>query len=229
MAFPILIANLTGELLGGAAVPTAAVIPGDPVTLQLPAGATGLNVVKPDGTTVLLAPGTTGAASVGFSETDRLGVYAATAVFANDGGSPPPSGGSSAVPAVTAAPAGASGSSGPSATTPLPIDPRAPVHFAVDLFDTAESDIAPGSPSTITALGQTASPSPAPSGSTAPAGATQEPRSPARDELWVPIVLLVLAALLVGWLIFHRDAVLRLWRRVRPTPSSASAGSGPER
>jgi len=223
VAFPILIANLTGELLGGAAAPTAAVVPGDPVTLQLPTGATGLNVVKPDGTTVLLAPGTAGGASVGFSETDRLGVYTATAVFEDGAASASPSGGQSAAPAVTTAPAGASGSPGPSAATNAPIDPRAPVRFAVDLFDTAESDIAPGSPSTITALGLAGSGSPAPSGSTAPGGATQEPRAAARDELWVPIVLLALAVLLVEWLIFHRDAVRRLWRRLRPVPTGPAA------
>jgi len=222
VAFPILIANLTGELLGGAAAPTAAVVPGVPVTLQLPAGATGLNIVKPDGSTIQLAPGTTGAASVGFSETDQLGVYTATAAFENGAASPSPNGRQSAAPAVTPAPTGASASPGPSPTTPPAIDPRASVRFAVDLFDTAESDIAPGSPSTITALGQTASGSPAPSSSTAPGGATQEPRAAARDELWVPIVLLALAVLLVEWLVFHRDAVLRLWRRVRPTGTGSA-------
>ena len=33
VAFPILLANLTGELLGGSAAPTTAVKPGDPVVL----------------------------------------------------------------------------------------------------------------------------------------------------------------------------------------------------
>ncbi|HYN69214.1 MAG TPA: VWA domain-containing protein [Candidatus Eisenbacteria bacterium] len=230
VAFPILIANLTGELLGGAAAPTAAVVPGDAVTLPLPAGASGLNVVKPDGSTVRLAPGTTGAASVPFSETDRLGVYTATAVFENATPSPT-AGGQSAAPATTPGPEAASGSPGPSATPAPSVDPRAPVRFAVDLFDTGESDIAPGSPSTITALGPSAAGSPGPSSSTPPGGVTAEPRSPARDELWVPIVLLVLAGLLIEWLVFHRDAVLRLWRRLRPTGagSATSPSSGPER
>src|SRR4029078_3841465 len=40
VAFPILIANLTGELLGGSAAPTAAVAPRTPVTLTIPSGAT---------------------------------------------------------------------------------------------------------------------------------------------------------------------------------------------
>src|SRR5205814_2909765 len=82
VAFPILMANLTGELLGGSAAPTAAVVPGDPVTLPLPAGATGLHVTKPDGMTVDVLATSDGAASVSFSATDQLGVYAATAIGA---------------------------------------------------------------------------------------------------------------------------------------------------
>ena len=39
VAFPLLMANLTGELLGGSAAPTEAVEPGDPVTIPVPAGA----------------------------------------------------------------------------------------------------------------------------------------------------------------------------------------------
>ena len=49
VAFPILLANLTGELLGGSAAPTEAVQPGTPVSLSIPDGATGLAVTKPDG------------------------------------------------------------------------------------------------------------------------------------------------------------------------------------
>ena len=58
VAFPILLANLTGELLGGSAAPTEAIAPGTPVTLTIPSGATGLTVTRPDGsTTELVAPG----------------------------------------------------------------------------------------------------------------------------------------------------------------------------
>ena len=49
VAFPVLLANLTGELLGGSSAPTEAVQPGTPVTLAIPAGATGLTVTRPDG------------------------------------------------------------------------------------------------------------------------------------------------------------------------------------
>ena len=58
VAFPILLANLTGELLGGSAAPTEAVQPGTPVSLSIPDGATGLAVTKPDGSVVELVPGT---------------------------------------------------------------------------------------------------------------------------------------------------------------------------
>jgi hypothetical protein len=46
----------------------------------------------------------------------------------------------------------------------------------------------------------------------------------ARDELWVPIVLAVIAMLLLEWLVYHRDAVTRLWRglRGRGAPTKAT-------
>ena len=44
VAFPILIANLTGELLGGSTAPADAVEPGAPVSLTIPPGASGLTV-----------------------------------------------------------------------------------------------------------------------------------------------------------------------------------------
>jgi hypothetical protein len=237
VAFPIIISNLAGELMGGSAAPAEAVAPGDPVTLPLPAGATALEVTRPDGTVVELAPGTAGGASVSFSQSDQLGVYTALPVYPDATPSPAPS----------ATPTGApSGSGGPSASpsaggspTPVPTappaDPNAPIQFAVDLFDPSESDIAPGSKAALEALGggptgPGASGSPAPIGATpspsvAPsespdasgggAGATADDRPPARDELWIPIVLLVLLVLLVEWLVYQRDAVTRLWRGLR--------------
>src|SRR5688500_9245077 len=143
VAFPLLIANLTGELMGGSATPTEALAPGDPVTIPVPAGATSVIVTRPDGGTVELAPATQGAASVAFSQTDLLGVYSASAIF------PAPTAGPSGVlPTPTAAPTAAptEGSAAPPATlapgasaTPIPtappVNPNAPVRFAVDLFD----------------------------------------------------------------------------------------------
>jgi hypothetical protein len=240
VAFPVLMANLAGELMGGSAAPTEALSPGDPVTIPVPAGATAIWVTRPDGSTVELAPATTGAASVAFSQTDLLGVYSASPVF--PAATPGPSGaGASLTPIATATPL----ATGPVATlapgaTPgpvpsgQPVDPNAPVRFAVDLFDPSESNIAPGSPATITALGRQpgASATPGASAPTSPAasaepaasgitvGATAEQRPAARDELWVVVVLVVLAVLLVEWLVYHRDAVTRLWRGLRRTPAA---------
>jgi Ca-activated chloride channel family protein len=243
VAFPILMANLSGELLGGSAAPTEAVKPGDPVSLPLPSGATGLRVARPDGTTVDLVPGTPNAPSVPFSQTDQLGIYSAEAIFPQ--ATPGPTG---ATPPPTTAPPTAPGGSPTPVPTAPPADPNAPVRFAVDLFDPGESDIAPGSPSSIEALGRqdgqsgapgdsvvSGSPTPAttagPSGAATAgpspaAGAATEERPAARDELWVPLVLIVLAVLLVEWLVFHRDAVQRLWRAARRRPA-AGAGPGP--
>ena len=61
VAFPILLANLTGELLGSSTAPTEAVDPGTPVELHIPAGAVGLTVIGPDGATTEMAPSSTAA------------------------------------------------------------------------------------------------------------------------------------------------------------------------
>ena len=242
VAFPILISNLAGELMGGSSAPTQAIEPGSPVSLPVPSGATGLTVTKPDGSTVELVPGTLGGGSVTFSQTDQLGVYTAVAMRPAATASPEPSATSSSSP-------GASGTSGPSAgssPTPVPTappaDPNAPIQFAVDLFDPAESNIAPGSAAAIEALGGGVGPSPGASGSTAPTaspggsptatpgpsgatgGATDRPS--ARDELWVPIVLLVLLVLMVEWLVYQRDSATRLWRAFRRRLGGSGAGVG---
>src|SRR6185503_5431767 len=80
VAFPVLLSNLAGELLGDAAAPTQALSPGDPVTIPVPAGATSIKVTRPDGSVVELAPATVDAPKVAFSQTDLLGVYTATPV-----------------------------------------------------------------------------------------------------------------------------------------------------
>jgi hypothetical protein len=116
------------------------------------------------------------------------------------------------------------------------------VRFAVDLFDPGESDIAPGSPSAISALGRQPGVSPSPGGSPSatpdgtpepgasavPGGGGAAERPAARDELWVAIVLIVLVVLLAEWLVYHRDAVIRLWRGVRRAPTAAG-GAPPGR
>jgi hypothetical protein len=215
VAFPILLANLTGELLGSSTAPTEAVEPGTPVSLVIPTGAVGLTVTGPDGTVTQLVPGTTGGSAVSFAATDLLGVYTVTPIADPDtSAAPSGSAGSGTAPTPRAsATAGASAGVGvgASASPPTPDDPLAPVRFAVDLFDVNESTIAPGSAAAIEALGTTAAASPGPGASAAPGGATTQ-RPTTRDELWVPLVLLVLAFLSVEWALYHRDGVVRIRR-----------------
>lgn len=264
VAFPILVSNLAGELMGGSAAPTEAVAPGDPVTLPLPAGSSRLDVTRPDGTVVELAPGTAGGASVSFSQTDQLGVYTAVPVYPEETPAPVPTGTPPAAPSgsvgASPSPTGSNGDSPTPMPTAPPADPNAPSRFAVDLFDPSESNIAPGSAMAIEALGgggagagggagSTASPAPSGSGGTpasavpegspsasAPAsadgpGSAGDGRPPARDELWIPIVLIVLTVILGEWLVYQRDAVMRLWRGLRARlgrgEAAPTAGHGP--
>jgi hypothetical protein len=208
VAFPILLANLTGELLGTSTAPTEAVQPGTPVELHIPVGATGLTVTAPDGVITQLVPGsTTGdGSSVTFAATDLPGIYTVTPVVGPEPSQEPvASGGPSVAPSATAS-MRASASPGASAS-PMVADPLAPVRFVVDLFDVDESTIAPGSAATIEVLGSTDGPNP--SGAPAPA-ATERPTT--RDELWVPIVLAILAFLCVEWALYHRDGLIRIRR-----------------
>ena len=208
IGFPILLANLTGELLGGSAAPTEAIAPGTPVSLTIPSGATGLTVARPDGSTTELVASATGGASVTFARTELLGIYTVTPILgantpsAAPSSSAPQSAGSS--PVASASP-GASAGAGAGASRPPIVDPYAPVRFAVDLFDVNESTIAPGSAAALERLGTTPGASPAPGAGTGAPAST-------RDELWIPILLLVLVALCVEWAVYHRDAVIRLRR-----------------
>lgn len=252
VAFPILISNLAGELMGGSSAPAQAVEPGSPVSLPVPAGATGLTVTKPDGTTLELVPGTLGGRSVSFSQTDQLGIYTAVPIGPTATTTPGPSGTSTASPAASASAGAASTSAGAASPTPVetaPLsDPGAPVQFAVDLFDPAESNIAPGSAASIAALGGGVIGSPDSSGSGAPtssvapspsasggagsaAGSGDADRPAARDELWIPIVLLVLIVLMAEWLVYQRDSATRLWRgfRSRLRVSQAAVPGGKTR
>ncbi len=221
VAFPILLANLTGELLGGSAAPAAAVKPGEPVVLSIPSGMVGLRVVAPDGRAVDLLPGAAGGPSVTYTQTDQLGVYTATPI-APPASSPSASGSPTAspTPSASGSPTASAGASG--APPAQGIDPAAPIRFAVDLFDVDESAIAPGPERVLVDLGAAR---PVPGASAAPGGAADPvaTRPNARDELWIPIVLLVLIALCVEWSLYHRDAVQRTWRSLtgrirRPAP-----------
>jgi len=205
VAFPILLANLTGELVGGSAPPAEAVQPGTPVSLTIPSGASGISVARPDGSVLELVPGTGLATTVTFAGTELPGVYVVTPKIPPSSSAGPSASGSPATPRPSAT--ATTSASGPIASEPpAPVDPFAPVRFAVDLFDVNESTIAPGAAATIEALGT------APEASGAPGVGTPTPRPAARDELWIPLVVLVLLVLSVEWMVYHRDAVIRLQR-----------------
>ena len=229
VAFPILLANLTGELLGGSSAPTEAVQPGTPVSLSIPGGATGLAVTRPDGSIVELVPGTALATTIAFSGTDLPGVYVVTphvppaaSPSARGSGAPPaPDRPPRRLP-VQAPRLGVIGSAAPSAA---PIDPYAPVRFAVALFDVDESTIAPGSATAIEALGVAPTSSAAPG--TGGTGGPEAVRPTTRDELWVPILLLVLLALCIEWAVYHRDALVRLQRGFALRGSAGTSRTGP--
>jgi hypothetical protein len=145
------------------------------------------------------------------------GIYTVTPIdveeaAASAGGATPSSGPTPAGPSPVG---GALASPG---ATPAADDPLAPVRFAVDLFDVDESTIAPGSAATIEALG-TSGPGP---GEVEP---TERPTT--RDELWIPIVLIVLAVLGVEWALYHRDALVRIRRALAGRLSrGATHGAG---
>jgi hypothetical protein len=98
------------------------------------------------------------------------------------------------------------------------------VRFVVDLFDVDESTIAPGSAATIEALGTTAVASPAPGPSGQPGAGPVTERPTTRDEMWVPIVLLILVVLCVEWALYHRDGLVRV-RRSLATRLGRGAGT----
>ena len=207
VAFPVLLANLAGELLGGSETPQDAIAPGAPVTLTIPAGAIGLRVERPDGSADELVAPSGGAPTVTFARTDLLGVYTVTPV-PDPKATPSPTAGASG--STTAAPSGAPASPGASPTF-RPADPDAPVRFAVALLDVDESRIAPGDPAKLQAM--SGGSSPAPGASAGPGGTTSGAARPAaRDEIWIPIVALALLVLTIEWLVYERDTLARLRR-----------------
>ena len=234
VAFPILLSNLAGELMGGSTGPVGAVVPGTAVQLAIPSGATGVHVVRPDGSATDLPAGTAGARSVTFAATQQLGVYTVTGLGTADATpGPSGSGGASASAAATPTPsptaAGSSGAS-PSAAASAGASASPPpagaiVRFAVDLFDVDESTITPGSGAGLEALGTTggAGPngSPAPSGTVDAAAA----RPAARDELWIPLLVLVLLLLCIEWAVYERDSLSR-GRRALLARFGRGPGSG---
>lgn len=184
VAWPILVANLSGELLGRDASTLQPVKPGAPVELILPPGSAGMRVTAPDGTVTELEPATTGGAVVTFVGTSQLGAYAAEPIPepakpAASGVAPSPTPSSSPSPSGSELPAAAG-----------------PIRFAVDLFDLEESNIAPGDGARLTAVGGVP--------------ATGGEAATAQDEWWIPIALAALALLLIEWLVYERDGARRI-------------------
>lgn len=202
VAWPILVSNIAGELLGVGADALDPITPASPIELALRPGVTGLRVTLPDGTVRDIAPGASGASAVSFVETQQLGIYRVEEVLA-DGGIATPA----PVVTPTTAPAASPGASGGAPASPgvaaVPVGPEdRPDRFAVDLFSAQESNIRPGDGARLAALGGNAAP------------VDGEPGT-ARDEWWPMLVLLVLAGLMVEWLLYERDGARRLWHGAR--------------
>jgi VWA domain-containing protein/aerotolerance regulator-like protein len=182
VAWPILVANLSGELLGRDSSTLQPVRPGAPVDLTLPPGSAGMRVTAPDGTVTELLPATTAGASVTFVGTTELGPYTAEPI-------PEPP-----VPDARGGTASPTPSPSPSPSeVPVAVGP---IRFAVDLFDTQESNIAPGDGARLTAVGG--------------AAATGGTPGTARDEWWVPVAVAALVLLLLEWLVYERDGARRI-------------------
>ena len=209
VAFPVLLANLTGELLGGSSAPVDSIRPGDPVELTMRPGVTALRVTAPDGSVQELVPGVDGGASVTYSGTDTPGVYTVTPVLDPDA-SPAPSAAATPVPSPGASGAPVAGGIDGTATS-----------FVVGLYDVRESTITPGDGRGLVELGTAAGEQPGATPGTA-GGAVQRPTT--RDELWIPILLIVLIGLCIEWAVYHRDALARI-RRGFATRLGRASGS----
>ena len=208
VAFPILLSNLTGELLGGSAAPTDAVAPGTPVSLddpirRRPASPSRVRTAPPpissrtrravprcptSRPTYRASTRSRRSARPTRRRTHRRAAgRVRTRRRARAACHPPCRPGRPRHPASRSTPTRRSASRSTSSTS-------------------AESNIAPGSVAAIEGLGAAPDPSGAP-GDGAP---TDRPTT--RDELWLPIVLLVLIGLCVEWALYHRDAVVRMRR-----------------
>jgi len=91
VAWPILLGNVTAELLGRDGSATAPLRPGAVVELPLPAGVTGVRVTLPDGSVREVVPSAAGSGVATFVDTWQLGVYRADPIIVADATSAPPS------------------------------------------------------------------------------------------------------------------------------------------
>lgn len=91
VAWPILLGNVTAELLGRDASATAPLRPGAVVELPLPRDVTGVRVTLPDGSVRQVVPSAAGSGVATFVDTWQLGVYRADPITADAATSAPPS------------------------------------------------------------------------------------------------------------------------------------------
>src|SRR5207237_6351228 len=85
---------------------------------------------------------------------------------------------------------------------------------AANLFDPAESKIAPADPTRIEDMGR---------GPSGPAPST----TPTRAEWWWPLAAAALLLLSFEWLLFHRPTRRTLGRVLRRRPRAGGGGAGP--
>jgi len=189
VAWPIMISNLSGELLGLSSRTLDPLAPSSPVEIPIEPSSQGVRVTLPDGSIEVVPPAATGASSVTFVSTRQLGVYRAEVIPA-----PIPSGSPSPTASPTSTPT--------DGATPTPGTADEPLLFAVDLFSAEESNIRPGDGARIASLG---------------GGGTGEPvvAGTARNEFWPLLVALTLAFLVVEWLVYERDGARRLANAAR--------------
>ncbi|HUP83516.1 MAG TPA: BatA and WFA domain-containing protein [Candidatus Limnocylindria bacterium] len=191
VAWPIMVSNLAGELLGLNAQALDPLAPSSPIDIPITPDAQGVRVTLPDGTVESLPPGATGASSVTFVTTRQLGVYRAEVIPA-----PAPSGSPGASPSSSPTP-------DPSASPGAQVGTQdEPLLFAVDLFSSDESNIRPGDGARLVALGTDVPVDPANVGT-------------ARDEFWPVLAALTLLFLIIEWLVYERDGARRLLNGLR--------------
>jgi Ca-activated chloride channel family protein len=85
---------------------------------------------------------------------------------------------------------------------------------AANLFDPAESKIAPGDPTRIVDMGR---------GLSGPAAST----TPTRSEWWWPLAAAALLLLTIEWVLFHRPTRRALWRMLGRASRGAGRGGAP--
>lgn len=140
VAWPIMVSNLAGELLGLNSSALDPLSPSSPVEIPITPDAQGVRVTLPDNSVVTLPVGATGASSVTFISTSQLGVYRAEVIPA-----PAPGGSPGASPTVSPTGSGVASQD-------------EPLLFAVDMFSNSESNIRPGDGARLVALGTAAPP-----------------------------------------------------------------------